>query len=355
MLVLLLRAHLLGAEEPLAAATLEQQRLARTLVDRLGGLPLALDQAGAYLDETGCSLADYLALYHSHRTFVRSLRGESTAKDQGAHPEAVGVTWAVSFQQVEHCSPGAVDLLWLCAYLAPEGIPEALFKEGGDDLPPALRAAVNDGVGWNSALAALRRFSLVDRQAETETLSLHRLVQVVVQEAQSEAEQRAWVERVLRLLSRAFPQPDFAFWNRCELLLPHAREGARHREAWGVDTLEGAQLLYRTGWYLRKRARYAEALPLCQQALSIYERVLGPDHPNVAQSLNNLASLYQDQGQYADAVPLYQRALAIYEQALEPDLSDLATSLSNLASLYQAQGQYAQALPLYQRALKIWK
>lgn len=139
MLVLLRRAHLLGAEEPFSVAGPEQLQLARTLVNELGGLPLALDQAGAYLDETGCGLADYLALYRTQRQVALSLRGESALADQGAHPQAVGVTWAVAFQQVAQRSPAAVQLLRLCAYLAPEGIPEALIKEGGDKLPPVLR------------------------------------------------------------------------------------------------------------------------------------------------------------------------------------------------------------------------
>jgi tetratricopeptide (TPR) repeat protein len=81
--------------------------------------------------------------------------------------------------------------------------------------------------------------------------------------------------------------------------------------------------------------------------------VLGPDHPDVATSLNNLAALYRAQGHYEEAAPLYQRALAIRERVLGPDHPDVATSLNNLAFLYQAQGRYAEAEPLYQRALAI--
>jgi tetratricopeptide (TPR) repeat protein len=73
----------------------------------------------------------------------------------------------------------------------------------------------------------------------------------------------------------------------------------------------------------------------------------------VAASLNNLAQLYQAQGRYADAEPHYKRALAIYEKALGPDHPNLAASLNNLAELYRAQGRYADAEPLYKRALAI--
>lgn len=77
---------------------------------------------------------------------------------------------------------------------------------------------------------------------------------------------------------------------------------------------EGARLLNQTAHYLYERARYTGAKPLLQRALDIFEQALGPTHPDVATSLNNLAGLYRSQGQYGDAEPLCQRALAIREQ-----------------------------------------
>ena len=99
--------------------------------------------------------------------------------------------------------------------------------------------------------------------------------------------------------------------------------------------------------------QYSKAEPLYQRALGIWEKALGPEHPRVATGLNNLAELYRTQGQYTKAEPLYQRAVGIWEKALGPEHPNLATSLSNLAVLYVAQGQYAKAEPLHQRALGI--
>ncbi len=93
------------------------------------------------------------------------------------------------------------------------------------------------------------------------------------------------------------------------------------------------------------QGRYAEAEPLYKRSLAIREKVLGPEHPGVAQSLNNLAALYKAQGQYAEAEPLYQRALAIREKALGSEHPHVAQSLNNLAGLYEAQGRYAEAEP----------
>jgi CHAT domain-containing protein/Tfp pilus assembly protein PilF len=98
-----------------------------------------------------------------------------------------------------------------------------------------------------------------------------------------------------------------------------------------------------------------KAEPLYQRALAIREKSLGPEHRDVAQSLNNLALLYIKMGDYAKAEPLQQRALAIQEKSLGPEHPDVAASLSNLADLYCEKGAYAKAEPLYLRALAIWE
>ncbi|MEI8252021.1 MAG: tetratricopeptide repeat protein, partial [Synechococcus sp. ELA057] len=104
---------------------------------------------------------------------------------------------------------------------------------------------------------------------------------------------------------------------------------------------------------LNDQGQYAAAETLYRRALAIREKTLGPDHPDVALSLNNLAGLLISQGQYAAAEPLCRRALAIREKALGPDHPDIANSLDNLASLLKNQGKYAAAEPLYRRALVI--
>ncbi|MFM7361109.1 MAG: tetratricopeptide repeat protein [Cyanobium sp.] len=98
---------------------------------------------------------------------------------------------------------------------------------------------------------------------------------------------------------------------------------------------------------------YTKAEPLYRRALAIKEKALGPDHASTAATINNLAFLYYNQGNYAKAEPLFSRALTIREKALGPDHSDTAQSLNNLAALYDSQGAYAKAEPLYRRALAI--
>ena len=94
-------------------------------------------------------------------------------------------------------------------------------------------------------------------------------------------------------------------------------------------------------------------MPLAQRALTIREKARGPDHPDVASALNNLAALYYKQGRYADAEPLLKRSLAIREKAFGPDHPDVAQALNNLSNLYVIHGRYADAEPLFKQALAI--
>lgn len=101
--------------------------------------------------------------------------------------------------------------------------------------------------------------------------------------------------------------------------------------------------------------KYAEAIPLAEQSLAIKERELGPVHPDVAESLNNLAQVMVEQGTYAKVEALQLRALQIWEKALDPGHPDVVTGICNLASLYRVQGNFAKAEPLYLRALDMTK
>ena len=120
------------------------------------------------------------------------------------------------------------------------------------------------------------------------------------------------------------------------------------------DTLnQEAMELYRTG-------KYDRGVLIARKALEVAEKNVGPNHLDVATSLNNLALLYYTQGRlyraqsrYEQAEPLYKRALAIREKALGPDHPDVAECLNNLAELYRTQGRYAKAKKLKQRAARI--
>jgi len=128
------------------------------------------------------------------------------------------------------------------------------------------------------------------------------------------------------------------------IAVPAAAQQAEDADALNAQVVR----LYQAG-------KYAEAIPIAERVLAIREKALGPDHPDVATSLNNLAELYRAQGRTAQAEPLYRRALVVYEKALGPEHPLVATALNNLAGLYRAQGRTAQAEPLYRRALAVYE
>jgi CHAT domain-containing protein/Tfp pilus assembly protein PilF len=124
-------------------------------------------------------------------------------------------------------------------------------------------------------------------------------------------------------------------------------------KARGPDNPDTASALNNLALVYNSTGNYAKAEPLLQRVLKIKEKALGPDHWGTAASLTNLADLYRSTGDYAKAASLLQRALRVTEKALGPDHPATATSLNNLADVVHSTGDYAKAEPLYQRALKI--
>jgi len=114
-----------------------------------------------------------------------------------------------------------------------------------------------------------------------------------------------------------------------------------------AESLNNLALLYQT------QRNYDEAKPLYEQALMIWEKVYGNEHPQVATVLNNLAGLHKIQGKYEEAKPLYEWALAIDEKIYSQEHPNIARDLNNLAGLHRALGNYEKAKPLYEQALVI--
>ena len=342
---LLHRTHRLSASE-------EEWNEACNVVIALDGFPLALDQAGAYIEETGCSFGDYFRLYEQHRTRLLARRG----KQASHYPNSVATTWSLSFEKIEQAHPAAAELLRLCAYLSPDHIPEELLTEGAAHWPLLLQQVVVNPLCFNELIEALLAFSLVKRLAHERLLSLHRLVQVVQLDLMNLEMQHRWAERVVCAVNTLFPadpEEQVDTWPQCLRYLEQVQACNRLIQQHHLLLPEAAALLDRAGIYLREHASYNLAEPLFQQALSIAEQQLGSQHLQAASSLNNLGILYKEQGKYSEAEPLYLRALHIREQALGPYDLVLAYNLNSLGLLYYDQGKYSEAEPLLQRALHI--
>ena len=189
-LFLLRRAGLIAPDAELSHASREDRELALKISQELGGLPLALDQAGAYLEETGTDLGSYWQIYQQHRAYLLRERRGLVAD----HPASVATTWSLSFHRVEEKKPAAADLLRVCAYLAPDAIPEEILTAGASFLGPVLSLVPANALLFNQAIEVLRAYSLVRRDPKGKTISIHRLVQAVLQDTQEQKEQRLWAE-----------------------------------------------------------------------------------------------------------------------------------------------------------------
>ncbi len=275
MELLLRRAKILTAHAPLSQASEADQTTASTIVEEMDGLPLAIDQAGAYIEETHCSLSAYLKAYQKRRNELLRQRGRVNKDHPEDHPGSVATTWSLNFEQVEQQRPIAADLLRFLAFLAPEAIPEELIVNGAAELGEQLEPIAADETLLDEAIGTLRRFSLVQRNSEKHTLFIHRLVQAVLKASMTDEIRRQWSERTVRAVNDAFPEVEVESWPQCERFLPHALVCAALIDEYTLALPEAARLLNETGYYLVDHAQYEQAKPLLERALAIREQVLG--------------------------------------------------------------------------------
>ena len=371
------------------------RRAALELAGELGGLPLALEQAAAYVHASGGSLAGYLASFLRRRADLLS-RGEPTG-----YPETVATTWRLAFEDLQQTVPGAVGLLRLLAFCAPEAIPlrlllqqhPGLAEQLAPEMAPVLGPLLEDELATGDAIAALRRYSLISPPADG-LVSVHRLVQAVTADQMPAELAQVWRQAAAALLDAAIPGNASlpGAWPMCAALLPHAQaaldmtsggmwqiasylghsgsyraardlfrliaEARRDHDAYGPehpDTLSARGNLARwtgmAGDVAGARDQYAALLP-------VQERVLGPEHPDTLTTRGNLARWAGEAGDAAGARDQYAALLPIQERVLGPEHPDTLIARANLARWAGRAGdpagardQYAALLPIQERVL----
>ncbi len=349
----------------LPTATVEEHQ---TLADRLGYLPLALEQAAAYLQVTGKTVPAYLQDYE---TRPWQLLDDPDAQDN-RHPKPATRTLELSLQQLRQDDPAAVHLLELLAWFAPEPVPLRLFTQTSETLPPAL-ADLGEPARLHTAVQRLRALSLLTvsttatrSTAETDQVDpagpdghvqVHRVVQDLLRHlpgSQRKRRARGLGRRTqqpllaCRLLSEAWPgwSDNPEQWPWVEQLLPHALAALDHAREAGREDEGVLWLLLRTGSYFKKRGQLPEARRYGEQALTVARRVLGDEHPDTLTSMNNLAGVLRDQGALPEARHLHEQELTVQRRVLGDEHPDTLTSMNNLALVLQAQGALPEARQL---------
>ncbi len=326
-------------------------KAANGIAAALGDLPLALEQAAAYCRTMHISYVTYLELFKTRRKEL--WKAEQQPYD---YPSTVATTWELAFTAIKDVL-FAKDILNLCTLFAPDAIPRTLITTAlGYHASNDSDAAPIDSMKINAAIAALSNYALVS--AETETISIHRLVQAVAQDRMDGEEIAGFRISAINALTQLFPPDGYsnknpACWSECAALMPHAETVV---DAVANDDKAGenvSDLLSNMGLYLMGRASYIESESLFRRVLAIREHHYGKVFPSVSTSLNNLALCMAQQGKYAEAEPLYRRAVVINETLFGKDHPEVATFIGNLAVLLHDQNQYPEAESLYRRALVI--
>jgi tetratricopeptide (TPR) repeat protein len=322
---------------------------ARSLANELGHLPLALEQAAAFIIEMRWSFDKYREQLREARPELLNYQAEGGTR----YPASIAKTWSITLDQL---SPLARTLLQIAAWYARGTIPRDVFLADQRVFSEALDESFNvSPITIERVLGELDRFSLV--RLTSETVSVHRLLQAVEQDSLGEGESKRCLAGACRLFNAFAPESpdDVSTWKTWLSLSQHAETLIEHTKRHSVDEKSVAFLANQFGVFLKTRGVYAEAEPLYKRALEIWEKALGPEHPEMATGLINLAALYRAQGRYAEAEPLYKQALEILVKALRPEHFKVATGIAGLAGLYHEQGRYAEAEPLFKRALEIRK
>jgi len=264
--LLLRRAALLPLEARLDEASSEDVHTACMISQELGGLPLAIDQAAAYIQALACPLEEYLQRYQQRRLALLQVRQAHNPD----YPASVATTWSLSCEKVTRLNPAAAELLTLCAFLAPDAIPEELLVHGSPHLGDLLAPATADPIQLDAACKAALSFSLIAREQETETITMHRLVQMVIRDGLHQEMQALWVERVMRAIHAALPDIDAAAQHELRIYVPHLLVCNAFVKDWQLQGEQVHMLLEELIGCSYRINDYISWVALADQALALY-------------------------------------------------------------------------------------
>ena len=328
------------------------------LARHLGRLPLALQLAARYLAaRPRLTVHDYLdqletVLDHPSMQAWRPDLGDATA-----HDLSLAATFFRSWQEVADDS--ARRLFLVCGHCAPNRpIPCALLEE----------AAGLDEPACDEALSLLAGLGLLTLDDPTAGPAVHPLLaeyarslsplppEPALGEAKGQGQGVREAFSPLPSLASALARLSYAATQTglpasFYPLRPHLEAALPAVDAAGLE--QAGALWNNLGYHLRMVADFSRARAAYERALAIFEKVLGPDHPNFATLVNNLGGVLQDLGDLPAARAAFERALAIDERAYGPDHPTVARDVNNLGGVLYALADLPAARAAYERALAI--
>jgi hypothetical protein len=317
----------------------------------LGDLPLAIEQAAAWRAETGMPADEYLRLLEEKRPELLD-----DARPLG-YPTTVAAAWNVSLDALKERNPGALQLLQLCAFLAPEPISRTLFTGArGSSIVPELDETLRDPIQFSRAVREINRYGLARIDHRTNSLQMHRLVQRVLSGQMTEEQREIMGHGAHLLLAASDPNlPDTAaHWPRYSELYPHViASGA-------IDCDDGwvRQLVLNEAKYLWRWGDPEGSREISQRAHDVWRRQLGEEHAETLEMARWLGFMLFTGARYAEAADLNARTLDKFRRALGEDHEGTLEAMQAVAADRRVQGEFGMALEIsdtvYRRSIRLF-
>jgi tetratricopeptide (TPR) repeat protein len=327
---------------------------ARRLAERLGGLPLALATAGAYLHKSTLGFDEYLQQYEKRW----NLDPRRPQKLQEYRDRTLYTTWDLSYTRLMEAHPDAAELLKRLAYFDHQSIWYELLHAGvNDKLPGWLLAATADRLDFESIMRILVENCFVEVQWTTKSYSMHTCVHDWTLAGLNKIvdSHSYWYAFDCVVNSIDPAEWDFLAHLRHTRLVPHAVRLAHacfiNVGVYSDITEQRDEDLPYLVQLLTEQAQLTTAALMLQHALTRREKALGFSHASTLHTLNNLSKVYRAQGQLGKAEKMYMLVLAECKKALIPNHTLTTRTVYNLSCLYHDQGDLDKAEQMYLQAL----
>ena len=322
--------------------------VALKIADELGHLPLAIEQAAAFIRKTVKSLLDFLIIYSKYRKSF--LQRNSGGND--SYPHSIATMFRLSFDKLKEMENGlqASRLLQLLSFLNPDGISIGVLHSGSEQPEHPLQEFISDDLKLYDMLETLEQFSLVKR-SKGDMIIVHRLIQAVVKDGLTDNEVNAWRCKIVELCNIAFPREvmiDLDFPNDVRPLCRVVSMQLLYPLLDAAEICnEGAALaLRRVGWFLEEDGNYVDSERLVEQSVVIYKRLFGEECENSLMGMNRLARIYELQGRLKEAAGLGKKVLEVSERVLADEHPVTLHAKDSLTVIHWGMGELTEAVTL---------
>jgi tetratricopeptide (TPR) repeat protein len=315
------------------------------LADRLGDLPLAIEQAAVWQAETGMPVPEYLELFDEQ---LQQLLDQGLPRN---YTNSVAATWGIAFSRLQEQSPAALQLLELCAFFGPEPIPFRILKMGryAPSLPDPLATTISDTILRRRAVREIGRYALARVDPGQDTLVVHRLVQDVLRDRLLTEDRERFRASAHELLAASNPgnADNNQNWPQHAELSPHVVPSG----AIDSEKVETRKVVLDQVRYRYRRGDFEGSRELAEKALDSWSNSLGPDHQQTLEVSYRLSDALWWLGEGDEVQLLRKKTLERMERVLGPDHELTLITANGRGGDLRVAGKFAEALALDRQLL----